>query len=191
MVTVAADADDTGSTVAATVGTTSRTARQRHGRGLRRCLTTCTDMRAPSFAETGHADASGAAPAAGSPTRARRASVPAGPRAVRRIFARSAPAVLAAQPGGDGVEPPPVEDGALAADAALRHLEHPVEAHPARPVLVVPRAAAQGEPVALAVARAGAGQHQAEQVPPVPADHQHGAVLALVRVLLEGDPGPH
>src|SRR5205814_5241223 len=96
----------------------------------------------------------------------------------------STPAVARAQRVADLVEAGPVQHRALAPDAVLPHREDPVEPDPARPALAVPRARAERQPVPLAVALALARQHEAEQRPALPADHQHGAVLTLARVVL-------
>src|SRR5689334_15977620 len=59
---------------------------------------------------------------------------------------RSRPAVVAAQDGGDPVEAGAVQDRALAADAVLVDLQHPVQADPARTGAPVPVARAQSHP---------------------------------------------
>lgn len=53
-----------------------------------------------------------------------------------------APAVLGAQPGGHGVEACPSQHRTLPSDAVLGHVQHPVQAHPARSPLGVPAAGA-------------------------------------------------
>ena len=79
------------------------------------------------------------------------APAPPPAEAGRRASRGSGPAVLGPQHAGHPVEAGPVEHGALAADAVLVDLEHPVEAYPARALLAVPGAGAEGEPVAVAV----------------------------------------
>src|SRR5919199_2784260 len=107
------------------------------------------------------------------------------------LLLRSVPAVVGAQPRGHPFETVLVEDRALAADAVLVDLEDPVQPDPTGPPLAIPVTRSEPEPVALAVPLTPAGQHQAQESTAVAADHQHGAVLALVRVVLVADPGPH
>ena len=102
------------------------------------------------------------------------------------------PAVLSAQTIGDPVEQCPIHDRAFAADAVLGYVEHPVQADLTRPALLVPPAGSEAQPVPLAVALALAGEHEAQKRGrTLAADDQHGPILALSGVLLEGDPGPH
>ena len=58
---------------------------------------------------------------------------------------------------GDAVEAGAVEHRALAPDAVLGDVEHPVEPHPAGPPLAVPGPRSEREPAALAVALIAAG----------------------------------
>ena len=103
---------------------------------------------------------------------------------------RLAPGVLGAQPGGDQLERRLLQDRALAADALLGDVEHPIQPHPAGPAVVVPAAGADADPVAVLGVVVLAGQHQAEQGLTVTADHQHRPVLAPGRVVLVDHPGP-
>ncbi|KLN34590.1 hypothetical protein FB00_11335 [Cellulosimicrobium funkei] len=87
--------------------------------------------------------------------------------------------------------------GALAPHRARLDADHAVEPDLAVAALGVPRAGPDVEPVATPpglVARVArvvlAREHDAEQPVTVRPDEQHGPVLALREVLLEGHPGP-
>src|SRR5690606_9969272 len=112
-----------------------------------------------------------------------RGSAPAGP---------SAPAVAFTQDRGDEPEPLLVHDRGLTADVVLVELEEPVQPHVGLTLLAVPGTRTDRQPVLpFPVVGAPGGQHQPVQTVPPSADHQQRTVLALPRVLLVGDPGPH
>ena len=123
-------------------------------------------------------------------------------RAGRRLAAAerrraASPAQDAAGLGGDRVEAPAVQGGALPADVVRVDPQHPVQPHLAGPALPVPAAGPDVDPVPALPGLVGgvpvvvlAGQHEPEQVRPGPAHDEHRAVLAPAVALLVGDPRP-
>src|SRR6478735_8756253 len=70
-------------------------------------------------------------------------------RAYCRWCANSAPGELGPQPRRDDLEAILVEDGALTPDTVLGHVEHPVQAHPGGPAVVVPVARPDPDPLVV------------------------------------------
>ena len=76
------------------------------------------------------------------------------------LVARTSPSRTSHAAARRWIEALPVEHGSLTPDAVLLDGQDPVETDPARPLVAVPRSGTEGEPVALPVALALAGQHQ-------------------------------